>query len=212
MPHYINPLHPPVPTEIHSPYTALSNACPIFHPPFPTQLPPPSYKRVPQRTPANLDLLHRRSSPCIPIMFDLIGAPSRGLGIPMRELVVRSGGALERMLVDASEPVGSRMTRSGGVRKVTFRIMWPGYEHANWCPCFDLYTSKSPLTRGQLAVQIAQGYFDFIKHMTSYGVPSQGGMEWRLGTSGISFERLILVAFWNVCDDNWMAEVFVDYR
>lgn len=56
-------------------------------------------------------------------MFELIGAPSRGLGIPMRELVVRSGGALERMIMDANERVGSLMSSSPKIRKVSLRIM-----------------------------------------------------------------------------------------
>lgn len=56
-------------------------------------------------------------------MFELIGAPSRGLGIPMRELVVRSGGALERMIVDANEPVGYLMSGPSGILTVSLRII-----------------------------------------------------------------------------------------
>ena len=41
----------------------------------------------------------------------------------MRELVVRSGGALERMIVDACEPVGYLMSGPLGIRKVSLRIM-----------------------------------------------------------------------------------------
>lgn len=41
----------------------------------------------------------------------------------MRELVARSGGALERMIVDANEPVGYLMSGSLGIRKVFLRIM-----------------------------------------------------------------------------------------
>ena len=120
MSHYLNPLHAPVPSEFHSQYTSLCHANPPLEPPFPTSL-PPSFKRVPQ-TPLSI------SSPCrsgsrVPIIFELIGAPSRGLGIPMRELVVRSGGALERMIVDASEPVGYLMSGPTGIRQVTLRVL-----------------------------------------------------------------------------------------
>lgn len=122
MSHYFNPLHAPVPSEFHSQYTALSHANPPLEPPFPTSL-PPSYKRVPQTPPSKLLSLPRRSSPNVPVIFELIGAPTRGLGIPMRELVARSGGALERMIVDANEPVGYLMSGSLGIRKISLRIM-----------------------------------------------------------------------------------------
>lgn len=121
MSHYLNPLHAPVPSEFHSQYTALSHANPPLEPPFPSSL-PPSFKRVPQTPPSKLLSLPRRSGPHVPIIFELIGAPTRGLGIPMRELVVRSGGALERMIVDASEPVGYLMSGPLGSRNVSLRI------------------------------------------------------------------------------------------
>lgn len=120
MSHYLNPLHAPVPSEFHSQYTALSHANPTLEPPFPTSL-PPSFKRVPQSP--KLLSAPRRSGPYVPIVFELIGAPSRGLGIPMRELVVRSGGALERMIVNASEPVGYLMSGPLGIRRISLRIL-----------------------------------------------------------------------------------------
>lgn len=45
--------------------------------------------------------------------------------------------------------------------------------------------------------------------------PSSGAGSWHLGgrsAGGIAFERLVLIALWNACDDHWMAEVFVDSR
>ena len=115
MSRYLNPLHAPVPSEFHSKYTSLSHANPPLEPPFPTSF-PSTYRRVPQTPPSP------RSGSHVPIIFELIGAPSRGLGIPMRELVVRSGGALERMIVDASEPVGYLMSGPLGIRQVSLRI------------------------------------------------------------------------------------------
>ncbi|KAI9569247.1 hypothetical protein HD554DRAFT_2020600 [Boletus coccyginus] len=214
MSHYLNPLHAPVPSEFHSQYTALSHANPPLEPPFPSSL-PPSFKRVPQ-TPLSKPLPSpRRSGPHVPILFELIGAPTRGLGIPMRELVVRSGGALERMIVDASEPVGYLMSGSLGIREVCLRIMWPGYDHVDWSHSLDLFSS-GPVTRGQLAVQIASAFSEYVAQMavqTPQASPSAVG--WRLGsrsTGGIAFERLVLIALWNACDDHWMAEVYIDSR
>jgi len=60
--------------------------------------------------------------PCPAITFDLYGAPSRGLGVPMCELVTRSGGALERMMVGASDGVGAQMSGSGS-RRVSLKIL-----------------------------------------------------------------------------------------
>ncbi|KAF9226968.1 hypothetical protein BS17DRAFT_696849 [Gyrodon lividus] len=212
MSRYINPLHPPVPTAIHSQYTALAYANPPLQPPFPTSL-PSSYKRVPQTAPSKFLAAARRSSPRIPITFDLIGAASCGLGVPMRELLVRSSGALERMLVDAKEPVGLLMAGLLGMRKVSFTIAWPGYEHMEWTHCLDLFTPSGPLTRGQLAVQIAHAFSEYVAKLACQ-TPAPNAVGWRLasGGVGISFERLVLIAFWNVGDDHWMAEVLVDFR
>ncbi|KAG9317907.1 hypothetical protein JVU11DRAFT_2138 [Chiua virens] len=228
MSHYLNPLHAPVPSEFHSQYTALSHANPPLEPPFPTSL-PPSFKRVPQ-TLSSKHVSSPRSCCRVPLMFELFGAPSRGLGIPMRELVVRSGGALDRMIVDAKEPVGYLMTGSNGIIKVSLRVRWPGYEHLDWSHCLNLITSEGPVTRGQLAVQIAFAFSEFVsaslsvfsdcilslmfhQKMAAQTPPSAAG--WRLGsrsTGGIAFERLVLLALWNVYDDQWMAEVYVDFR
>ncbi|KAF8839310.1 hypothetical protein BDN67DRAFT_981905 [Paxillus ammoniavirescens] len=216
MSRYLNPLHPPVPTEIHSQYTALSYANPPLQPPFPIPL-PSSYKRVPQTVPPRLLSAPCRSSPRIPITFNLIGATNCGLGVPMRELLVRSDSALERMLVDAKEPVGSLMAGSLGTRKVSLTIalvvQWPGYEHVEWTLCFDLFTPSGPLTRGQLAVQIANAFSGYVVKVAGQ-TPSPNAASWRLasGGTGTSFDRLVLTAFWNVRDDHWMAEVLVDLR
>jgi len=141
MSHYLNPLHAPVPSEFHSQYTALCHANPPLEPPFPSSL-PPAFKRVPQTPPSKSLSLPRRSGPHVPILFELIGAPTRGLGIPMRELVVRSGGALERMIVDASEPVGYLMSGSLGIRQVCLRIMVnPGLRLSRE-PCSDILPSS----------------------------------------------------------------------
>ncbi|KAG8219082.1 hypothetical protein J3R82DRAFT_4842 [Butyriboletus roseoflavus] len=205
---------------------------PPLEPPFPTSL-PPSYKRVPQTPPSKLLSSPRRSTPRVPVAFELIGAPTRGLGIPMRELVVRSGGALERMIVDANEPVGYLMSGSLGIRKVSLKIMvisnlaalfselwpdviiqWPGYDHVDWSHCLDLFSSAGPVTRGELAVQIATAFSAYVAQMAAQ-TPSPNVAGWRLGSSsagGMAFERLVLIALWNTCDDHWMAEVYIDSR
>ena len=119
--HYFNPLHPPIPESIQSQQSALSDACPTLSPPFPTHL-PPTFTRLPQMPPPKLLSTPRRTFPVAPVTFDLIGAPMRGLGVPMRELVVRSGSALERMLIGATEHVGAMMGKALGVMNVRLVI------------------------------------------------------------------------------------------
>lgn len=133
----------------------------------------------------------------------------------MRELVVRSGGALERMIVGASEHVGAMMGKALGAMNVRLVISWPGYEHVDWNAPIELFTSFGPLTRGQLAVRVANAFHSFIMtSLTCTPAPHVG--NWRIASSTsvgrVGFDRLVLYALWNVCDDVWMAEVFVDCR
>lgn len=118
---YLNPLHPPVRGNVYSTYTTLANACPTHQPPFSHSL-PPSYGRLPQ-APLSKTSTSRRPCPGAAITFDLYGAPSRGLGVPMCELLARSGGALERMLVGSSDDVGAQMSGSLGCRTVNLKIL-----------------------------------------------------------------------------------------
>ncbi|KAI6043699.1 hypothetical protein EDC04DRAFT_637536 [Pisolithus marmoratus] len=205
------PLHQPVPPSFQSQQSALSDACPTLSPPFQTNLPYPSFVRLPQSPSQKIIAAQPRAFPATPILFKLIGAPSRGTGVPMRELVIRSGCALERMLVGASEHVGATMGKALRLVRVRLAIPWPGYEHVEWVSPIELFTSSGPLTRGQLAVDIANAYHSFVMKSSTY-TPSSLAYEWRTSTGGISFDRLILLACWNVHDDVWMAEVFVDRR
>ncbi|KAI6114760.1 hypothetical protein EDD16DRAFT_1703830 [Pisolithus croceorrhizus] len=211
MPNFFNPLHQPVPPTFQSQHSALSDACPTLSPPFQTNLPHPSFVRLPQSPPQKITAAQPRALPAAPISFELIGAPSRGTGVPMRELVVRSGCVLERMLVGAAEHVGATMGKALRVVRIRLVIPWPGYEHVEWISSIELFTSTGPLTRGQLAVDIANAYHSFIMKSSTYP-PSPLAYDWRTSTGGISFDKLILLACWNLQDDVWMAEVFVDCR
>ncbi|KAG1857513.1 hypothetical protein F4604DRAFT_1659373 [Suillus subluteus] len=206
---YMNPLHPPVPSNIRSSYTALAGACSAYQPPF-AQSMPPTHRRLPQ-APLSKVPTSRRSPPCPAVTFDLHGAPSHGLGVPMCELLARSGGALERMLVGANDGVGAQMSGPLGSRRVNLKILWPGYEHLDRSYPLDIHTPAGPLTRGQLAVQVAHAFARFIEELQGYP-PAQHGASWRFGNGGIGFNRLMLSALWNVYDDVWLAEVIVDFR
>ncbi|OAX38206.1 hypothetical protein K503DRAFT_818331 [Rhizopogon vinicolor AM-OR11-026] len=94
---YLNPLHPPILSSIHSSYTTLANACSTHQPPF-SQSMLPSHQCLPQ-TLSSKTTASRRSSPCPALTFDLYGAPSCGLGMPMCEFLSLSGGALGRLVL-----------------------------------------------------------------------------------------------------------------
>ncbi|KAG6327771.1 hypothetical protein ID866_11317 [Astraeus odoratus] len=126
-------LHQPVPASIQSQHSNLTDACPTVSPPFPTHLPHPSFVRLPQTPPPKLLSTPPRAFPAAPVTFDLIGAPTRGLGVPMRELAVRSGGALERMLVGATDHVGAGMGKALGLQRIRFVIpVRPLTFHPQW--------------------------------------------------------------------------------
>jgi len=129
----------------------------------------------------------------------------------MCELLTRSGSALERMIVGASDGVGAQMSESLGFCRVNLKIMWPGYEHLDRTHPLDLYTPAGPLTRGQLAIHVAHAFARFMDELQGHP-PAQHGAGWRFDNGGISYNRLILSALWNVCDDIWLAEVIVDFR
>jgi hypothetical protein len=172
---YLNPLHPPVPGNIRSSYTALANACSTHQPPF-TQTLPPSHRCLPQTLSSKMTT-SRRSSPCPAITFDLFGAPSRGLGIPMCELLTRSGGALERMVVGASDAVGAQMSGSLGFRRVNLKIMVMSSLHepiplSNLRPCCSgrdtsISTGLTPLTYTLQLVRSPVGNSPFMSRMHS---------------------------------------------
>ncbi|KIK99001.1 hypothetical protein PAXRUDRAFT_823226 [Paxillus rubicundulus Ve08.2h10] len=103
------------------------------------------------------------------------------------------------------------MAGSLGIRKVSLTIAWPGYEHAEWTLCLDLFTPSGPLTRGQLAVQIANAFSGYVLKMSGQ-TPSQNAASWRLacGGTGTSFERLVLTAFWNFVKNIFLFQIRLD--
>ncbi|KAG6329065.1 hypothetical protein ID866_10024 [Astraeus odoratus] len=174
---------------------------------------PPLVRAAPADTPA-----HAALDPAAPVTFDLISVQTHGLGVPMRKLAVLLGGALERMLVGATNHVDTGMRKTLGLQRVLL-VISPGYEHLECSAPIDLFTSLGPLTHGQLAAQLALAFQSFIVKSSTHAPPSNAG-SWCIAvgganpasTTGISFDRLVLFALCNVCDNIWMAEVFVDRR
>lgn len=118
----------------------------------------------------------------------------------MCELRARSAFALEQILVGANDVVGPQMR----YRTVQLKIFWPGYD--DYTCSLNIYTSAGPVTRGKLAIQVAEAFVRFINDMKTKS-PGPNGASWPLRDS---LNHLSLSALWNLYDDVWMAEVIVD--
>lgn len=102
---YVNPLHPPIPSSLQSPFNTLSGAvvssanAPPFISPFRRRLPQITYtpsgkwRNATGRT----NLVHS------PVIFDYLGYTRQG--VPMRELSTRGAHALSSMIVGANDQV-----------------------------------------------------------------------------------------------------------
>ncbi|KAG6873080.1 hypothetical protein C0995_003124 [Termitomyces sp. Mi166 len=138
-----------------------------------------------------------------PIQFDHIGY--NGQGMQMRELSARSEAAIAAMIQGAEDPVLAHTGRE----RITFRIIWPGYEHVECCDQVVINPGGRPITRAQLGKFIAQVFARFVEKTRKEPCRSS---EWNLTSSGIRFEHLVLVALVNVWDGVWQADVAIDLR
>ncbi|KAG6917559.1 hypothetical protein DXG01_002028 [Tephrocybe rancida] len=205
---YLNPLHPPVRSSNQSQYSALDGALYSSSSQPTSSFLSPTRRRLPQQpyTPASkwraatgrLDQVHNA------IMFDYAGYAKQG--VPMRELSARSGTVLASMIQGGKDTVLAHT----GLARITFRILWPGYEHVEWARSVELTVGGyGPITRAQLGAAISQNFARFVEKTRT---ESSRSAEWNLNSSGIRFEHLVLVALVNVFEDVWQADVAVDLR
>ena len=102
---YVNPLHPPIPSALQSPFNTLSGAvvCSSNGPPFLS----PFRRRLPQitYTPSSKwrNVTGRTNLVHAPVHFDYLGYSRQG--VPMRELSTRGAHALASMIVGATDQV-----------------------------------------------------------------------------------------------------------
>ncbi|KAG5728887.1 hypothetical protein E4T56_gene5619 [Termitomyces sp. T112] len=198
---YTNPLHPPVHSSQISRYTSLEGAVGSskFLSPTRRRLPQPSY------TPASKwDLaMGQNARRHAAIQFDYVGY--NGQGVQMRELSARSDAAIASMIQGAGDPVLAH----AGRERVTFRIIWPGYEHVESCDQIIINPGGRPITRAQLGKFVAQIFARFVEKTRT---ETSRSSQWNLTSSGIRFEHLVLVALVNVWEGVWQADVAVDLR
>ncbi|KAJ3573839.1 hypothetical protein NP233_g2171 [Leucocoprinus birnbaumii] len=180
---------PVFPSQV-SGYSSLSGALT----PAPSQFTNPRRRRVPQPG------VKASGSPVShPISFDYIGYSRQGVSIV--DFSARSANALIQMVSGGDD---LPLTNTG-VRQINLCIMWPGYEHLNWS--FSTPASSS-MTRVQLGASIAMHVWRFVeKAMTS----STTCPQWKIGSGGVQFEKIVLVGLYSVGADVWQADIAVDF-
>ncbi|KAG6811307.1 hypothetical protein H0H92_008064 [Tricholoma furcatifolium] len=137
------------------------------------------------------------------IPFKHSGSASQGIQMQVLSLPAT-------MMQGASDPVLAHTGRD----HITLRIIWPGYEHVNGVYRLEVNPGGRPITRGQLAIKVAENFAGFVKKCRSNPVdsPPPEVAKWDPTLSGIRYEHLVLVALENVCDGVWQAHVAVDLR
>ncbi|KAG6829423.1 hypothetical protein H0H92_004569 [Tricholoma furcatifolium] len=191
---YINPLHPPIRSTHQSYYSSIGGA-------LQNRSLSPNRRPLPQR-PFALASKSRSAPAYAPIIFDHPGCSQQG--VPMRELVARSGTGMTALLQGA----GDLVFACTGLVRITLKIMWPGYEHLDWASPIDLtYAGSGPITRAQLAASVSHGFARFTERARKEYCRST---EWSLVSSGIRFEQLVLLSLFNVCEDIWQADVAIN--
>ncbi|KAG6326309.1 hypothetical protein ID866_12780 [Astraeus odoratus] len=101
--------------------------------------------------------------PATPVMFDLMGTLTCGLSIPMLELTMWLGNALEYMLVSATDHIGAAMGKALGLQHIHLIIpVHPSSFHLH------LPTSGAMLQRGRTDICV-------VIHMYVYMYSGQAG-------------------------------------
>ncbi|KAJ7282369.1 hypothetical protein C8J57DRAFT_1015656, partial [Mycena rebaudengoi] len=133
------------------------------------------------------------------VSFDVPGQSRQG--VSLREL--KNGGA-------QLQGAGDRVLRDTGLKRITFRLLWPGYEHVEWCRSIvvvDNSNKETPITRAQLGSQVAANIARFFE-VPTYETPSS--VDWMINTNCVQFGHLYLVSLRNTFEDCWQADIALD--
>ncbi|KAF4575459.1 hypothetical protein AB1N83_011483 [Pleurotus pulmonarius] len=135
------------------------------------------------------------------VYFDIMDSHSRG--VPVSELLSRGYYGMSASMNGAYDEVLAQT----GLHRITFRLVWPGYEDAHWTRSIQIHTENGPITRAGLAVEIAKVISCFV--MNSAYEPC-ANEDWQLHPSNITIKRVVLVALHHVSESSWQAEILVD--
>ncbi|KAA1466629.1 hypothetical protein DENSPDRAFT_876676 [Dentipellis sp. KUC8613] len=147
-------------------------------------------------------------STTIPIDFQFYGVPT-GWGVNMSDLMSKSLGSLGRDMIGGYDEVLATI----GVRNVSFRIAWPGYQSSSeWIRPIPIKMEYGHISRADFAVQIAIQFSRFFEK-AEYERPRSPEPGWSIARkTGVCFRQLYLVSVVNIFGDVWQADVIVERR
>ncbi|TFY66918.1 hypothetical protein EVG20_g4177 [Dentipellis fragilis] len=142
-----------------------------------------------------------------PINFQFYDVPT-GWGVNMVELMSKGLKALGEDMVGAYDQVFS----GSGLKTVSLRIAWPGYQSSEWVRPIHVKTDYGNIYRVDFAAQIALQFSRFFEK-TEYENPKHGEPGWLISRKGgVSLRQLYLVSVVNIFGDVWQADVIVERR
>ncbi|KAJ6620239.1 hypothetical protein B0H10DRAFT_1103498 [Mycena sp. CBHHK59/15] len=198
MSYYPNPMHTQSSRGSSQAYSISQGSvpqCPTFKSPTRRRVPQAPYSPSSKWKVATGRTHQLHSS----VSFDYPGQSRQG--VSMRELSLRGTST---PIQGAGDPVFSNT----GLQRIVFRILWPGYEHVEWCRGIVVTSPNgAPITRVALGNQIAQNFARFMEK-TQYETPSV--QDWMVGPSCVRFEHLFLISLNNVFEDSWQADIALD--
>ncbi|TCD62473.1 hypothetical protein EIP91_006821 [Steccherinum ochraceum] len=157
--------------------------------------------RKPTKSVVSEDLL-----PLPRISFDLVGA-QRPYGIPV-SLLTSNGckRSVPSMVQNSQDPVFE------GLDRLTFRLIWPGYEHVELSRQIRLSTPTGQITRGQLAEQIIEHLINFFCRLSQETVNQSVNPStkvWMIGHSPgqWSMDNIILLGLYPVHGNTFQADL-----
>ncbi|KAI0321971.1 hypothetical protein OF83DRAFT_1096715 [Amylostereum chailletii] len=142
-----------------------------------------------------------------PIDIDWVGGLP-GNGMHLGEIESRGPEMSARHMIDGSE----RPFEGMRVDKITFRIEWPGYPHANVIYHVDVAASGRAFTKAEIAFQVSKIFRKFCQRAErEKQVPDIP--NWKIGGPyGICFGDIILVRIVNLGDSQWQADLLIQFK
>lgn len=151
--------------------------------------------------PMNIPQYNRDGSSTV--MFQ-VNTERNSLSIPLEECLQPAGGP---HLKNAQEIMFPTVDRTQ-VQTFKLVIAWPGYDTVEYP--IDLGTNEVPITRGDLARQIAYHFRGFFIQCDNGHFTQRSHFQWKVGgRNGFSFHQIYLSTFWNIEGTSWAASVRV---
>ncbi|KAG1730413.1 uncharacterized protein EDB91DRAFT_786575 [Suillus paluster] len=132
-----------------------------------------------------------------------VGAERNSLSIPLEECLQPGGSP---RLKNPHEIMFPTLNRTQ-VPFLKLVIAWSGYDAVEYL--INIGTNEAPITRADLARQIAYSFVGFF-NLCNDGILPPRSLSWKVGgRDGYSFQQMHLSAFWNIEGNSWAASIRV---